>query len=156
MQIEIALSSEQETETFASSVARSCQQVVSSLNIHLLGDLGAGKTCFSRGFIQALGYSGRVKSPTYTLVEPYEVGNWFINHFDLYRLADPEELEFIGIRDYSANNTINLVEWPSKGEGMLPPADIEISIEFTEQGRNIVVKGLTDSGNSVIRQLQEQ
>ncbi|UAA38963.1 tRNA (adenosine(37)-N6)-threonylcarbamoyltransferase complex ATPase subunit type 1 TsaE [Paraneptunicella aestuarii] len=160
MQSQVALSSEQETELFAQSVARCCQQsseqIRSGLNIHLLGDLGAGKTTFSRGFIQALGYEGRVKSPTYTLVEPYEVGNWLINHFDLYRLADPEELEFIGIRDYTADNTINLIEWPSKGTGMLPPPDIEICIEFTEQGRNIVVKGLTATGDSVIRLLQEQ
>lgn len=156
MELKVVLVSEQETVAFARKVALACWGIESAFHIHLIGDLGAGKTTFSRGFIQSLGYSGRVKSPTYTLVEPYLVNGRQIFHFDLYRLADPEELEFIGIRDYNADKSISLIEWPSKGIGLLPDANLEISIEFTEQGRNIVVEGLNANGDAVIRQLKEQ
>lgn len=156
MELKVVLTSEQEMEAFAAKVAKACQEIKSAIHIHLIGDLGAGKTTFSRGFIQSLGYSDRVKSPTYTLVEPYLVNGRQIFHFDLYRLADPEELEFIGIRDYSADNSISLIEWPSKGTGLLPEPNLEVSIEFTEQGRCLVVEGLNTLGDLVIQQLKEK
>ena len=153
---EIWLHSESEMMAFADSMASVVRQVPEVHQIHLVGDLGAGKTTFSRGFIQGFGYQGRVKSPTYTLVEPYDVGSLTIFHFDLYRLADPEELEFIGIRDYSAGHSLSLIEWPAKGASLLPPFDIQITIEFTEQGRSIVVKGGNAAGNRLIRLLLDK
>ena len=136
--------------SLAADVAK---QLKSSFVMLLKGDLGAGKTTFARGFIHASGFDGVVKSPTYTLVEPYPISHdRMCYHFDLYRLADPEELEFTGARDYFNDNDVCLVEWPERAEGFLPPADWICEFSHLEKGRNLTVTALTEAGKKLMLQ----
>jgi tRNA threonylcarbamoyladenosine biosynthesis protein TsaE len=137
------------------ALARDVAQHLSSSFVMLLkGDLGAGKTTFARGFIQASGFDGVVKSPTYTLVEPYPISrNRMCYHFDLYRLADPEELEFTGARDYFNENDVCLVEWPEKAEGFLPPADWICEFSYHNEGRNLTIFAQSDKGKELMLQV---
>lgn len=125
--------------------------------LFLEGDLGAGKTTLVRGFLQSLGFKGNVKSPTYTLVEPYLIDNQQIYHFDLYRLGEPDELEYAGGRDYFDAESICLIEWPEKAEGYLPDADLLCQLSYqTEsgvQGRHCVITANTQKGRAIIQQI---
>jgi tRNA threonylcarbamoyladenosine biosynthesis protein TsaE len=116
--------------------------------IFLEGNLGMGKTTLSRGIIRGLGHVGAVKSPTFTLVEPYEIGDIRAFHFDLYRLVDPEELEFLGIRDYFDDDALCLIEWPDKGAGFLPKPDLTITISPQDSGRSLKILSQGSRGES--------
>ncbi len=121
--------------------------------VHLHGQLGAGKTTLIRGVLHGLGYIGAVKSPTYTLVEPYRLDDGPVFHFDLYRLRDPEELEFLGMRDYLEGNGLCLIEWAERGAGFLPAPDVDVTIEQAEAGRLVRFEPRTDIGNELLRGL---
>jgi len=108
--------------------------------VFLHGDLGAGKTTLVRGFLRAAGHAGAVKSPTYNLVEEYEISDRKICHFDLYRVSDPEELELIGIRDYLVQDSVCFIEWPDMGEGFLPEPDYVISLSVKDEGRELLME----------------
>ncbi len=108
--------------------------------VYLSGPLGAGKTTLVRGMLRGLGFEGRVKSPSYGLVESYALDGLAVHHLDLYRLADPGEIEFLGLEDLLADDALLLVEWPERGIGALPPADTEIRIGMAGEGRRVQIE----------------
>ncbi len=122
--------------------------------IFLNGPLGAGKTTFTRGFLRGMGYTGHVKSPTYTLVESYQLKNLMIYHFDFYRLRDPHELEYIGIQDYFDSNAICLIEWPDYGAGALPTPDLSCDIELNNNGRNVTLTPHSENGTFILHRFE--
>ena len=146
----IELPDEQAMVQLGGSIARLIRD---RLIITLQGDLGAGKTTLSRGILQGLGHSGAVKSPTYTLVEPYQLALGAVYHFDLYRLVDAEELEYMGFADYLADAQLCLIEWPEQGQGFLPMADIAIEISQPGAGRCVTLCANSAVGQQLISQL---
>ena len=124
--------------------------------VFLMGELGAGKTTFTRGALRALGHAGSVKSPTYTLCEPYDLADAEqLCHLDLYRLSNPEELEFLGIRDYVASGAILLIEWPSKGKGWLPAPDLQVALVEFNDGRELKITALTADGKGILTRMED-
>lgn len=123
--------------------------------IYLIGDLGAGKTTLARGVLRGYGHQGAVKSPTYTLVEPYEFSRYNIYHFDLYRLSDPEEVEFLGVSDYLDGSNLCLIEWPDRGGSLLPPADLTIDLAIEGRGRRLIWRIGTARGREIAEKLNK-
>jgi len=147
MALNLYLADDAAQQQFAARVAEHCE---AGMVIFLQGDLGAGKTTFVRGFLRQLGYQGVVKSPTYTLVEPYVIDQQRIYHFDLYRLADPDELEYAGGRDYFDGQAICLVEWPEKAVGFLPAADILCDFSYQSPGRRAQIRAGSPKGERTL------
>jgi tRNA threonylcarbamoyladenosine biosynthesis protein TsaE len=143
----IQVPDEQAMETLGARLAGAAEQ---GAVIYLEGELGAGKTTLVRGFLHAMGHAGAVKSPTYTLVEPYELGLRHAYHLDLYRLSDPEELEFLGIRDLLEPEALCLVEWPERGAGVLPAPDLTVHITYRDNGRDVALEPRSERGRGML------
>lgn len=139
--MQFLLSTSEETEAFGAKLFHALPE---KCVVFLNGNLGAGKTTLVRGFMRAAGHTSTVKSPTYNIVEEYKLNNRLFFHFDLYRLMDPEELEWIGINDYLQENSICFIEWPEKGEGYLGAADVILSLTTTENGHLLVIEKIPE------------
>jgi tRNA threonylcarbamoyladenosine biosynthesis protein TsaE len=132
------------------------EQVESPFHVMLEGDLGAGKTTLARGILRGAGHPGNVKSPTYTLVESYDLPTFCAHHFDLYRLRDPEELEFMGIRDYFSGDTVVLVEWSKNGLGILPQPDIQLNVGKSGSCREVLFFHFNERGRALLEALAKR
>jgi tRNA threonylcarbamoyladenosine biosynthesis protein TsaE len=152
MNADISVYLEDETATLEFGV-RLARVLRPGLYISLSGDLGTGKTTLVRGVLRGLGYQGKVKSPTYTLVELYKVSRLDLYHFDLYRFNDPQELVDAGFRDDFDDNNICLVEWPERAAGLLPEADLAVTLVAQQRGRRLEIKAQTESGRNCLKML---
>ena len=146
----VTVADAQAMESFGTRLARDCP---AQALVFLQGELGAGKTTLVRGFLRGLGFTAAVKSPTYTLVEPYDLASRKVFHFDLYRIADIEELELIGIRDY-LQTALVMVEWPERGRAMLPPPDVGVVITSSGRGRQVRLTAETALGYQWLSQVK--
>ncbi|MCL5261254.1 MAG: tRNA (adenosine(37)-N6)-threonylcarbamoyltransferase complex ATPase subunit type 1 TsaE [Gammaproteobacteria bacterium] len=138
-------------QTFGKKLAKLC---ATGCRIYFSGELGAGKTTLIRGILRALGHVGHVKSPTFTLLETYILAEKVIYHFDLYRLKDPVELEYIGARDYFSPDVISFVEWPEYGKDFLPEPDFVCKIIFNQTTRIVEILPISNKGKQLIRKLK--
>ena len=145
------IESDQAMQALGAKLAKACQ---SHGVIYLKGELGTGKTTLVRGLLRGLGHEGAVKSPTFSLVEPYTVNGVHIYHFDLYRLSDPEELEFMGLRDYFSAESLCLIEWPQQGGDRVPPADVLIELEHAGSARDLQISALSPHGEVILAGLK--
>jgi tRNA threonylcarbamoyladenosine biosynthesis protein TsaE len=135
--------------------ARLARVIEPGLALYLHGDLGSGKTTLARGLLRGLGYQGRVKSPTYTLVELYTISRLHLYHFDFYRFKDPKEWRDAGFNEYFNDASVCLVEWPEKAAGLLPAADLDIALEFAGDGRDLSARAGTESGKACLHRLMQ-
>ena len=140
-------------QAVADLAAEFAAKVKAPLVIYLQGDLGAGKTTFARAYIHALGFKGYVKSPSYGLLETYQAGGQDILHLDLYRIEDPEELEYLALRDLFTDNTVLMVEWPDRGENYLPEADLVLEFGEKDEIRFVVCRIVSDRGEQLAEEL---
>jgi tRNA threonylcarbamoyladenosine biosynthesis protein TsaE len=147
------LPDEQATLALGARVAAALEP---GMSVHLLGDLGAGKTTFARGLIHALGYRGRVKSPTFTLVEPYRLSRLSLYHFDFYRFDDPNAWLEAGFREYFNDVDVCLVEWPDKAGPELPAPDLVVRLDIPAHGgRNVMLKACSGKGERCLKSVSE-
>ena len=145
----LILPDEASTLALGAEIARGLRP---GITLYLQGDLGAGKTTLARGILRALGYSGRVKSPTYTLTEIYNLPAFELYHFDLYRMTDPREWMDAGFREVANGNTVSLVEWPEKAAGLLPPPDLRILLQVRDDSREINIVAETALGKKCLNE----
>lgn len=147
----------EETQTLAARLAGCCVQAChdNGILLTLEGDLGAGKTTFSQGFIQSLCPGARVRSPTFSLMETYDGPGCQIHHLDLYRLNDPDELEYLGLRDLFTWHNICLIEWASRGEGWLPRADLALVLQVLGEHRQLKLLANTATGKLILEQMAD-
>ena len=158
----LSLENEGQSTSFAKTVARCCDELNTfekGMIFYLKGDLGAGKSFFSRAFIQFFLPEQKVKSPTYTIVETYKNSTNSLHHLDLYRLCDPEELEYLAVRDLFSENFVALIEWPQKGKPVLPPADIEIEFVYlggeSNAGRRVEIRSLSPKAVPIMKLIEQ-
>lgn len=145
----LQLASEEETLALGRALAPLLEP---GMTVHLRGNLGAGKTTLARGILRGLGYEGRVKSPTFTLLEPYKFSRLYLYHFDFYRFLDPQELEETGFREYFNPQSVCLIEWPEKAPD-LPPADLDIELRVDHAGRALALTAHTEAGRRCLDKL---
>ena len=153
-EVALFLADESATENVGRALAQAVRRGNSGAVVFLQGNLGMGKTTVSRGVMRGMGHEGAVKSPTYTIVEPYEHLSPSVYHFDLYRLGDPEELEYLGIRDYFGGQSLCLIEWPERGEGILPPPDLNLDLSPEGEGRRLTCRAHTALGKELLESLR--
>jgi tRNA threonylcarbamoyladenosine biosynthesis protein TsaE len=134
--VEIVIPDEESQGAFGERLAL---HLPDRLVVYLEGDLGTGKTTLVRGILRGLGHCGTVRSPTHTLIEPYEIGSRRVYHLDLYRLSDPDELDYLGLRDLIAEDAVLLVAWPERGCRALPAADLRICLDYLAEGRRLTL-----------------
>lgn len=151
--LKIHTNSPEQQEMVGAALAAKCPE---GAIIYLHGNLGAGKTTLVRGFMHGLGHEGAVKSPTYTLMEPYQLGQASFCHIDLYRLVDAGELEYLGLRDLMEEGATLLVEWPERGEGELPAPDLLIQIDHLAQGRSLQLTAKTERGKQLLNGIKQK
>lgn len=154
--LEAHLHGEAEQLAFGEALAGALGEPGQRLLVFLEGDLGAGKTTLVRGFLAGLGHRGPVRSPTYTLIEPYDAGGRRVYHLDLYRIADPDELEYLGLRELLAEPAVILVEWPQRGAGWLPQADLAVRIAHSGDARRLVIEARDGYPAEVLARLADK
>lgn len=153
--MQLSFDNERQTERFAMIFA---QALVPDLSIYLYGELGAGKTTFVRKALQALGVQGSVKSPTYTLMEPYALPDAMAYHLDLYRISDEAELEYLGLEDCFAKEALCFIEWPERGGTMLPMPDLKCYLSYSQESdtaRAMTLSAHTKKGEGILQHIQQ-
>jgi tRNA threonylcarbamoyladenosine biosynthesis protein TsaE len=148
----------EDTDRLAGAVGEALLELshAGPLCVALEGELGSGKTSWVRAMLHGLGYAGRVVSPTYTLLEPYSLGEFTVLHLDLYRLSDPGELEFLGLQDMLCPRTVICAEWPKRGRGVLPEPDLELEFSYQGEGRRVTLHAITAAGKDWLEVVDQQ